>query len=82
MQRTVKATKFAYAVNELHENGEISTRIETVEVPETDVKKALKRAFKEVGPFSPLKTEITESLYVLDDEIFFKYATKVDTKVV
>lgn len=80
MQRTVKATKFTYAVNELLENGTLAGRIETVEVPETDEKKALKKAFKKVGPFTPLATEITETLYVLDDDIFFKYAQKVEPK--
>lgn len=80
MQRTVKATKFTYAVNELNEKGELTAKIATVEIPETDTKKALKKAFKEVGTFAPLKTETTETLYVLDDEIFFKYAKMVDPK--
>lgn len=76
MQRTVKSTKFTYAVNELV-NGELSSRIATVEVPETDAKKALKSAFKKVGTFAPLKVEIIEALYVLDDETFLKLAKKV-----
>lgn len=80
MQRTVKATKFTYAVNELNEQGELASRIATIEIPETDPKKALRKAFKEIGTFAPLKTETTESLYVLDDEIFFKYAEKVEPK--
>lgn len=78
MQRTVKATKFTYASAELHEDGTFSTELRTVEVPETDEKKALKAAFKKVGTFAPLKTETTETLYKLDDEIFFKYAVKVE----
>ncbi len=80
MQRTVKATKFTYAVNEINEKGELTAKIATVEVPETDPKKALKKAFKEVGTFAPLKTETTETLYILDDEIFFKYAVKAEPK--
>ena len=80
MQRTVKATKFTYAVNEINEKGELTAKIATVEVPETDNKKALKKAFKEVGPFTPLKVETTETLYILDDEIFFKYAVKAEPK--
>ena len=76
MQRTVKSTKFTYAVNELV-TGELSSKIATVEVPETDRKKALKSAFKKVGTFAPLKTEIVEALYKLDDETFLRLATKV-----
>ena len=81
MQRTVKSTKFTYAVNELHENGEISTKLENIEIAEKDQKKALKQAFKKVGTFAPLKVETTEALYILDDEIFFKYAVKAETTV-
>ena len=76
MQRTIKSTKFTYAVNELVD-GELSSKIATVEVPETDRKKALKSAFKKVGTFAPLKVEIIEALYKLDDETFLKLATKV-----
>ena len=77
MQRTVKATKFTYAVNTINDDGTITAKVATIEVPETDEKKALKKAFKEVGPFTPLKTETTETLWVLDDEIFFEYAKPV-----
>lgn len=38
----------------------------------------MKKAFKEVGVFKPLKVETVERLYQLDDEIFFKYAKLVD----
>jgi hypothetical protein len=79
MQRTVKATKFTYAKTELI-NGELVSELATIEVPETDHKKALKKAFKEVGTFAPLKTETTENLYILDDEIFFRYAVKAEPK--
>lgn len=78
MQRTVKMTKFTYAVNELSEKGELTARLETIEVAETDPRKALKKAFKEVGAFTPLKTETSEKLYKLDDDIFFKYAIVVE----
>lgn len=77
MQRTVKFTKFTYVENELTENNEIISTIRTVEVPENDDKKALKMAIKKVGAFVPLKTEKTEKLYKLDDDIFFKYAVEV-----
>ena len=77
MQRTVKFTKFTYVKNEITENGEILAEIKTVTVPENDEKKALRMAVKEVGVFVPLKTEKTEKLYKLDDDIFFKYAVEV-----
>ena len=80
MQRTVKSTRFTYVVNEINEKNEIASRIETVEVPETDPKKALKQAFKKVGTFAPLKSEIIETLWVLEDDIFFQYAHKVEPK--
>lgn len=80
MQRTVKATKFTYAKTTINEDGQISAELATIEVPETDHKKALKKAFKEVGTFAPLKTETTETLYILDDDIFFKYAVKAEPK--
>lgn len=77
MQRTVKFTKFIYVENEITENGEIMSAIKTVTVPENDDKKALRMAIKKVGVFVPLKTEKTEKLYKLDDDIFFKYAVEV-----
>lgn len=81
MQRTVKSTRFTYVVNEINAQNEIASRLEFVEVPETDPKKALKQAFKKVGTFAPLKTETIETLWVLEDEIFFQYAHKVEPKV-
>ena len=81
MQRTVKSTLLTYAVNELDEQGNISARVATVEVAETDPAKALKKAFKAVGFFTPLKSEIRERRWVMDDEIFFKYAKPVEPAV-
>lgn len=75
MQRTVYSTKFTYVENEIHEDGSISSAVRTHIVHETDEKKALKKAVKEIGYFAPIKTEKISALYVLDDEIFFKYAT-------
>lgn len=75
MQRTVYSTKFTFVRNELNEDGTIASRIDTITVHETDEKKALKKAFKLVGTFAPLKVEKVSALYVLDDDIFFKYAT-------
>lgn len=78
MQRTVKSTVFTYVVNDINEKGEVNSKIATVEVPEVDHKKALKSAFKKVGYFAPLKSEVKEDLWILDDETFFKYAKKAD----
>ena len=80
MQRTVKSTKFTFARVTLNEKNEIETNLDTITVMEIDPKKALKKAFKEVGTFAPIKTEICEDLYVLDDDVFFKYAKKVEPK--
>lgn len=78
MQRTVYSTKFTYVVNEINEDGTIMSRLDTITIHETDTKKALKKAYKMVGTFAPLKTEKVSNLYMLDDEIFFKYATIVE----
>lgn len=79
MQRTVNGLKYTYAHTTLNEIGELNTEIKSVVVQETNEKKALKKAFKMVGTFAPLKVEPVSQLYVLDDEIFFKYAVPVDT---
>lgn len=81
MQRTVYSTKFTYVHNEIMEDNTIKSTLKEVIIHETDEKKALKKAHKEVGYFSPVKTEKVSELYVLDDEIFFKYAkVKTDTE--
>ena len=77
MQRTVNATKFTYVVNEITTEG-IKSEIRTHIVNETDEKKALKKAVKEIGYFAPVKVEKISTLYILDDEIFFKYAIPVE----
>ena len=78
MQRTIKLTKFTYAESVLNEKGELETTLQDITINETNEKKALKKAFKEVGVFKPLKVEQVERLYQLDDEIFFKYAKLVE----
>ena len=77
MQRTVNSTKFTYVQNTI-ENGEIKSELKEVTVRETDEKKALRKAYKEVGNFVPIKVEQVSELYVLEDDIFFKYAHKVE----
>ena len=78
MQRTIKLTKFTYVESVLNEEGGLETKLQDITINETNEKKALKKAFKEVGVFKPLKVEQVERLYQLDDEIFFKYAKLVD----
>lgn len=80
MQRTVKGIKFTYANHTINENGELVSALDSIVIAETNEKKALKKAFKQVGTFKPLKTENVEKLFVLDDEIFFKYAVEVEPK--
>lgn len=80
MQRTVITTRFTYVENTFNEDNTITSEIKTVDIMETDEKKALKKAFKKVGTFAPVKTEKVSTLYVLDDEIFFQYAKPVDTE--
>ncbi len=77
MQRTVNSTKFTYVQNTI-ENGEIKSELKEVLVRETDEKKALRKAYKEVGNFVPIKVEQVSELYVLEDDIFFQYAHKVE----
>lgn len=82
MQRTVYSTRITYAKTELNENNELVATMDTITVHETDEKKALKVATKKLGLFNPLKIEKTSALYVLDDDIFFKYAKRVETEEV
>lgn len=77
MQRTVKTTIFTYAKTTLNEKGEVQAELAKIEVAESDEKKALRKAVKQIGLFAPLKTETKETLYKLDDDIFFKYAKPV-----
>lgn len=74
MQRTVKGTRITYAKTELTEKGDIVVSKAIIDIPEKDEKRAIKTATKQIGLFNPLKVEPYEQLYVLDDEIFFKYA--------
>lgn len=81
MQRTVKSIRFTYAQVELDKEGNLVTAKATIEVPETNEKKAYKMAVKKLGhTFQPIKIEVVEDLWLLDDEIFFKYAHKKITE--
>ena len=80
MQRTVNGTKFTYVKSTLNTDGTINAELAAITVNETDEKKAYKAAAKIIGNFAPVKTEKVSKLYVLDDEIFFKYAVPVEDK--
>lgn len=74
MQRTVKSTVLTVAKVE-KVNGEITTTTREIKVNGvTEEKVAIRKAKKEHGDFVVLESRIVEDLYVLDDEIFFKYA--------
>lgn len=78
MQRTVKSTRYTYIHAEMRD-GVPTAEIRTAEVPEHDSKKALRAAAKlGISPTAILSAESVETLYKLDDEIFFKYAVKVE----
>lgn len=75
MQRQVISTKFTYVVNEIHDDGTISSRMDTVKVPnEKDPMRAYKKAAKMVGNFAPIKTELVSNLWTCEDADFFAIA--------
>ena len=74
MQRTVKSTVLTVAKVE-RVNGEITTHTDEIKVNGvTDEQVATRKAKKEHGDFIVLESRIHEDLWVLEDEIFFKYA--------
>lgn len=79
MQRTVKGKRIQYVEINENNDGTVDTVNVTVTIPEADEKKARKRLAKMLG-YTPYvkKVEPFECLYVLDDEIFFKYAVPVN----
>lgn len=77
MQRKVKVTKINYATIE-PVNGELTTKTYSTVIKENNVDKALKKFRKSNPNACVISTETIENLYVLDDEIFFKYAEPVE----
>lgn len=74
MQRTVKSTVVNYAKVEMV-NGEAKATLNEIKINGvTDEKLAIRKAKKELGEIAVLSTSIAEDLYILEDEIFFKYA--------
>lgn len=78
MQRTVASTRFIYVENVLNDDGSLASEVKSITIHETDEKKAFRKAVKEIGYFKPLKVEIVNKTYFLDDDIFFKYAVALE----
>lgn len=78
MQRTVKGTRLYYGITEVQSDGTLKATMAHVDVAETDAKKAYRKAVKQLGyNFTVIKSETFETLYVLDDAIFFEFAKPV-----
>lgn len=78
MQRTVKSTKVIFAKVEMDNEGKLVSTLGENIVHTTEEKKAIKETKKIHGEVAIVKTETVEKLWVLDDEIFFKYAKPVE----
>lgn len=77
MQRTVHGTKFTFVDIKVDDNGTIGTEVKSQIVPETDRKTAERKLTKIIGhTVTIIKAEETTELWILEDEIFFKYAHK------
>lgn len=80
MQRTVKGVRVNLAKMGMVDNQITITDTKTVTFANTDEKTAIKKATKLNIGYGVISVEPFEQLYVLDDEIFFKYATAVEPK--
>ena len=79
MQRNQNYTRYTYAHTELTADGKPAVELREIEVPTTDEKKTLKKAFeiaKEL--FNPLKVEDFSVLLYMHDDFFYRFAEKVD----
>ena len=79
MQRTVHGTTIKFATVEKDTNGQLAIVEHNYKSTEKDTKKAVKEFRKNYPNDAIISTEEFTQLYVLDDEIFFKYAVPVDT---
>ena len=80
MQRTVKGIRVNLAKMEMVEGAIVVADTKTITYSNTDEKTAIKRATKANIGYGVVSTEPFEQMYVLDDEIFFKYAKAVEPK--
>ena len=79
MQRTVKGIRVTLAKVEIN-NGHLEMTDNVIMTfTNTDETTAIKRAQKKYNGYGVVSCTPFEQLYVLDDEIFFKYATPVNT---
>lgn len=77
MQRLVDERRIGYAEIE-KVNGEFVIRDASVNIRnEKNAEKAERKAVKEVGRVQVLSNEQFRVLYMLDDDVFFKYAKPV-----
>lgn len=80
MQRTVKGTRVNLAKMGVVDGQITITDTKSVVYPNTTEDIAIKRATKKNVGYGVISVEPFEQLYVLDDEIFFKYAKAVEPK--
>lgn len=80
MQRTVKGVRVNLAKMEMVDNQIAIADTKTVTFANTDEKTAIRKATKLNVGYGVVSVEPFEQLYILDDEIFFKYATAVEPK--
>lgn len=80
MQRTVKGVRVNLAKMGMVENQITITDTKSVVYANTDEKTAIRKATKANIGYGVISVEPFEQLYILDDEIFFKYATAVEPK--
>ena len=73
MQRTVHGTKITFAKVTI-DGANVRTVIDSTIVDIKDTATAIKSFVKKHPTFAVVKTEPISKLYILDDEIFFKYA--------
>ena len=77
MQRTVKGTRVHLAKMEMVDGSIAIAETKTETYANTDEKTAVKKATKANIGYGVISTETFEQKYILDDEIFFKYAVAV-----
>lgn len=80
MQRTVKGIKVNLGKFAIVDGKPTLIGEKTVTFANTTEENAIKKAVKKNIGFGVISTEKIETLYVLDDEIFFKYAKPVEPK--
>lgn len=78
MKKTFKTVKFVFTKVEKNEKGEYVPEIGTITVFGKNEKKALKKAWEQVGRFYPVDVITGTTTYTLSDEDFVKYGTPVN----